>query len=162
MKKARAAFLLLFSVVLLCFALKPLTLLAAVEPPVNKDEVLLYCVVEDGNQLMVLRNPSTDIFTILYGEDVNNPIAIVAKRGNDIGTTYTEKANTSFSNREIYVSEKGDFITVGVTADGGRAVTAYYVVQTSEAKAADSKCKPETIVSKFGEHLYFTSMTEVD
>jgi hypothetical protein len=134
---------------------------APTTPPQVEQEVLLSCDTMSGKQLMVTRVALTDIITILYGEDLSKPEMVVAKKGNDMGTSYKYSAAEGTSNREIYAGEGQKFTTVGVTDDQGKR-TAYFYVQEGANKTINTKCDMHTLKDKFSFDENFANLTYVD
>lgn len=134
---------------------------AQVTPPKQQEDVLLFCETMNGKKLMVTRAPVTDIFTILYGEDLQKPEQVTVKIGNDMGTSYKYSNAEGTANREIYVGEGQKFTTVGVTDSQG-VKSAYYFVQEGANKTTNTKCDMHTIESKFSFDENFANLTYVD
>jgi hypothetical protein len=131
------------------------------EIPGHHEDVLLDCSTTANKRVLVMRDPKTDTFTILYGSDLVRPERTTVRQGNDMGTSRTLSTTESTEIREIYVSEPPEFVTVGVVDKGG-VLSAYYSVQKDITKIVSDKCVPETIKSKFDFSENFQSLTEVD
>jgi hypothetical protein len=122
---------------------------------------LLSCETEADKKVSVSRDQVTDTFTILYGKDLSTPERVVIRQGNDMGTSYHYHQGEATEIREIYATDKKEFVTVGVVDKGGN-VSAYFEVQQNVVKSVSDKCKPDTIKNNFSLSENFKSLTEVD
>jgi hypothetical protein len=130
-------------------------------PKDKQEKVLLSCDTEAGKKLLVLRDVSTDTFTILYGKDLIQPEQTVVKLGNDMGTSYHHSAAEATDSREIYSADGQQFTTVGYMDKGG-VISAYYKLQTGVTVLISDKCAVGTIATAFDSYENFANMTEVD
>jgi len=130
-------------------------------PKEHRENVLLSCDTEAGKSLLVLHDPKTDTFTILYGKDLVLPEQTIVKQGNDMGTSYHHSASEATDTREIYSADGQQFTTVGYMDKGG-VISAYYSLQTGVTKLISDKCTAASISSAFDFSEYFSNMTEVD
>lgn len=130
-------------------------------PESKQESVLMSCDTEAGKSLLVLRDPDTDTFTILYGKDLIRPEQIVVKLGNDMGTSYHHSASEATDTREIYSADGQQFTTVGYMDKAG-VISAYYKLQTGVTVLVSDKCTAASISSAFDFYENFSNMTEVD
>lgn len=130
-------------------------------PESKREDVLLSCDTDAGKSLLVLRDPTTDTFTILYGKDLIQPEQTVVKLGNDMGTSYHHSASEATDTREIYSADGQQFTTVGYMDKAG-VISAYYKLQTGVTVLVSDKCTAVSISSAFDFSENFSNMTEVD
>jgi len=130
-------------------------------PKDKQEDVLLSCDTEDAKSLLVLRDPKTDTFTILYGKDLIQPEQTVVKLGNDMGTSYHHSAAEATDTREIYSADGKEFTTVGYMDKGG-VISAYYKLQTGVTVLISDKCTAASISTAFDFSENFANMTTVD
>lgn len=130
-------------------------------PKDKQEDVLLSCDTEAAKSLLVLRDPVTDTFTILYGKDLIQPEQTIVKLGNDMGTSYHHSAAEATDTREIYSADGQQFTTVGYMDKGG-VISAYYGLQTGVTKLISDKCTAASISTAFDFSENFANMTEVD
>jgi ATP-dependent protease HslVU (ClpYQ) peptidase subunit len=127
----------------------------------KQEDVLLSCDTEAAKSLLVLRDPKTDTFTILYGKDLLQPEQAIVKLGNDMGTSYHHSAAEATDTREIYSADGQEFTTVGYMDKGG-VISAYYKLQTGVTVLISDKCTAASVSSAFDFSEHFANMTEVD
>lgn len=125
------------------------------------EEELLFCKTQSGKYLQVTRNSDSDVFSILYGEDLRNPEQSTVRRGNNMGTSYRSSAQEGVENREIYVAEGQRFTTVGVNDRQGKK-TGYITILASNKEVVRDDCQPKTLESRFSDYEQFQSLTDVD
>lgn len=125
------------------------------------EDLVLKCETKDGKHIQVSRNPVTDVFTILYGEDLRKPEYSVAAAGNNIGKSFRYSAEEGTDNREIYIVAGRSMTTVGVNDQRG-VITGYLYEQVEMVRTLNAECKPEKLVSHFDRDEYFINLTEVD
>lgn len=130
-------------------------------PKDKQEDVLLSCDTEAAKSLLVLRDPETDTFTILYGKDLLQPEQTIVKLGNDMGTSYHHHAAEATDTREIYSADGKQFTTVGYMDKGG-VISAYYGLQTGVTVLVSDKCTAESISTAFDFSEHFSNMTIVD
>jgi hypothetical protein len=130
-------------------------------PKDKQEEVLLSCDTEAGKSLLVLRDAATDTFTILYGKDLIQPEHVIAKLGNDMGTSYHHSASEATDTREIYSADGQEFTTVGYMDKAG-VISAYYKLQSGVTVIISDKCTARSVSSAFDFSEKFANMTEVD
>lgn len=154
----------LIAILGICMALAAVDIMAATPAPQHTqyETTLLFCQTQAGKQLMVTRNPVTDIFTILYGEDLKKPEQVVALPGNNMGSSYRSSTTEGVENREIYASVGLQFTTVGAQDRQGKK-SGYITTMASGQQVTHDTCKAETLGDMFlSAPEQFESLTDVD
>lgn len=125
------------------------------------DRVIFQCTLEDGNQLMVERNPEKDEFTLTHGPETNAPTLTIRKLGNNLGTAVQLSGAEGALNRELYVTDGDYFYDVGYTDQRGVKL-GYFQVMVAGTEQSYQTCKKDTLHSSFDDYELFSNLTTVD
>jgi hypothetical protein len=136
-------------------------MLGSVQAQAGSNEVIFTCDLPSGKHVLVEHNPTTDVFILSYGLNIDMPELTIMKRGTNLGTSAQMSREEGILNRELYVTDGEKFYNVTYTDKQGTKYGSFQIMQGGVETSYET-CDPKSLRSKFDDYQLFENMTVVD